>query len=43
MEQSLPGEANLFQLVKKFPAFYGTRMFITTFTSALHLSLPEPA
>jgi hypothetical protein len=27
------------QLVKKFPAFYGTRMFITAFTTALHLSL----
>ena len=28
-----------FQLVKKFPPFYGTRRFITTFTSAHHLSL----
>jgi len=27
------------QLVKKFPAFYGTRSFITTFTIARHLSL----
>jgi hypothetical protein len=27
------------QLVKKFPAFYGTRMFITAFTIARHLSL----
>ena len=27
------------QLVKKFPAFYGTRRFITTFTSARQLSL----
>ena len=27
------------QLVKKFSAFYGTRRFITTFTSARHLSL----
>ena len=27
------------QLVKKFPAFYGTRTFITEFTSARHLSL----
>ena len=27
------------QLVKKFPAFYGTRRFITTFTSDRHLSL----
>jgi len=29
------------QLVKKFPAFYGTRRFITTFTSDHHLPL-EP-
>jgi hypothetical protein len=28
-----------FQLVKKFPALYGTRKFITAFTSARHLSL----
>jgi len=28
-----------FQLSKKFPAFYGTRNFITAFTSARHLSL----
>jgi hypothetical protein len=27
------------QLVKNFPAFYGTRKFITAFTSARHLSL----
>ena len=27
------------QLVKKFPAFYGTRRFITAFTSARHQSL----
>jgi len=27
------------QLVKKFPAFYGTRRLITAFTSARHLSL----
>jgi len=27
------------QLVRKFPAFYGTRRFITAFTSAFHLSL----
>jgi hypothetical protein len=27
------------QLVKKFPAFYGTRRFITAFTIARHLSL----
>ena len=28
-----------FQLVKKFPAFHGTRRFITTLTSVRHLSL----
>jgi hypothetical protein len=28
-----------FQIVEKFPAFYGTRRFITTFTSASQLSL----
>ena len=28
-----------FQLVKKFPAFYGTRRFITTFTNARRLPL----
>ena len=27
------------QLVKKFPTFYGTQRFITTFTSSCHLSL----
>jgi hypothetical protein len=27
------------QLVKKFPAFYGTRKFITAFTILRHLSL----
>ena len=27
------------QLVKKFPAFHGTRMFITAITSVRHLSL----
>jgi hypothetical protein len=28
------------QLFKKFPKFYGTRKFITPFTSARHLSIP---
>ena len=32
-----------FQPVKKFPVFYGTRRFITAFTSARHLFLSEPA
>jgi uncharacterized membrane protein len=27
------------QIVKKFPAFYGTQRFITAFTCACHLSL----
>jgi len=27
------------QLIKKFPAFYGTRRFITAFTRARHLPL----
>ena len=31
------------QLVKKFPAFHGTRSFITALTSARHLSYPGPA
>ena len=30
------------KLVKKFPAFYGTRRFITAFTSARNLSLHQP-
>jgi hypothetical protein len=28
-----------FKLAKKFPAFYGTRKFLTAFTSANHLPL----
>jgi hypothetical protein len=34
--EKLPGS----QLVKKFPAFYGNRRFITAYTWAQHLSLP---
>jgi hypothetical protein len=30
------------QLVKKFPAFYGTRKFITVFTKARHCPYTEP-
>ena len=30
---------NVFQLVKKFPAFYGSRGFITALTNAHHLPL----
>jgi len=33
--EKLPG----FRLVKKLPEFYGTRRFITAFTSARHLPL----
>ena len=29
------------QLVKKFPALYGTRLFITAFTRARHLPIPS--
>ena len=39
MEQSPPWQANPSQLVKKFPAFYGTRSFIKAFTIARHLPL----
>ena len=31
-----------FQLVEKFPAFYGRGRFITAFTSVRHLSLSSP-
>jgi hypothetical protein len=34
MEQLLLEKLTGFQLVKKFPAFYGTRMFIAAVTSA---------
>ena len=39
MEQSSSEKLTVFQPVKKFPAFYGTRRFITAFTSVRHLSL----
>jgi hypothetical protein len=35
----LPEKLTGSQLVKKFPAFYGTRKFITAFTTARHLFL----
>ena len=35
----LPEKLTRLQLVKKFHAFYGTRKFITTFTTARHLCL----
>ena len=34
----LPEQLTGFQLVKKFPAFHGTRRFITALTSVRHLS-----
>jgi hypothetical protein len=39
MELSLLEEPPIVQTLKKFPAFYGTRRFITVFTRALHCSL----
>ena len=39
MEHSSLGKLKGSQLVKKFPAFYGTWRFITTFTQVPHLSL----
>jgi hypothetical protein len=38
----LPDKLSVTQLVKKFPAFYGTQRFIKVFTTALHWSLFEP-
>jgi hypothetical protein len=35
----LPEKLKRPELLKKFPAFYGTRRFITAFTTARHLSL----
>jgi hypothetical protein len=35
----LPEKLKCPKLLKKFPAFYGTRRFITVFTTACHLSL----
>ena len=37
----LPEKLTVPQLVKKFPEFYGTQSFITTFTHNLSLSLPK--
>jgi len=39
MEQSPFEKLTGFQLVKEFPTFYGTRMFITALTSARQLTL----
>jgi hypothetical protein len=39
MELSITREATVVQPLDSFPAFYGTRKFITACTTALHLSL----
>jgi hypothetical protein len=39
ISRGLPKKLTGLQLVKKFPSFYGTRRFITAFTTARHLSL----
>ena len=39
--RTLPENLTSLELVKEFPAFYGTRRFITAFTSARQLSLPS--
>ena len=39
VQQSASWEANRFSASQEVPRFYGTRRFITTFTSARHLSL----
>ena len=39
LSRFLPEKLKDFQLDKKFPAFYGPRRLITTFTTARHLSL----
>jgi hypothetical protein len=38
MQHSLSWEANRFSASQEIPRIYGTRMFITAFTSARHLS-----
>jgi hypothetical protein len=38
MEQNPSSEANWFSASQEIPVFYGTRRFITTFTSAHQLS-----
>jgi hypothetical protein len=39
MEMSPLEKPTVAQLLKNFPAFYGTRRFITVFTIAFHWSL----
>jgi hypothetical protein len=40
MELSLLEKLPIVQLLKNFPAFYGTRRFSTVFARALHWSIP---
>jgi len=42
MEHVLLEKLTGFQLVKKFPAFYGTQRFITTFKAHATYPYPEP-
>ena len=39
LRTGLPEKLTLPQLLKKFPSFYETKIFITAFTTAGHLSL----
>jgi hypothetical protein len=39
MELSITESPKVVKPLHSFPAFYGTRRFITAFTTALHLSL----
>jgi hypothetical protein len=39
MEQNLLDKLTVAELLKEFPAFYGTPRFITVFTTARYLSL----
>ena len=39
MDRGLPEKLTVPEVLKKFPVFYETRKFITTFTTARHLSL----
>jgi hypothetical protein len=38
-EKTIPEKPKPSKLLKKFPAFYGTRTLITVFTTARHLLL----
>jgi hypothetical protein len=42
MDRAILEKLIVTQLVNKFPALYGTRMFITVFTTARHWTLSTP-